>query len=117
MQCGADAIVVSNHGGRQLDGVSASLDALPEVVEAVSGKAEVYLDGGIRRGSDIAKALARGARACMIGRPYIYGLALDGQRGTRIVMQRLVDELEEEVRKAGHRSHRSLSRSSLIRKR
>ena len=71
---GADAIVVSNHGGRQLDGVAATLRVLPEVVAAVGGRIEVLLDGGIRRGSDIAKALCLGARAVLVGRAYAYGL-------------------------------------------
>ena len=77
----------------------------------------VLFDSGIRTGRDAFKALALGADAVLIGRPYLYGLALDGQRGSRIVMRKLVDELEEEVRKAGHRSHRTLSRSSLTRAR
>src|SRR5437588_11234078 len=78
---GAAAVVVSNHGGRQLDGVSATLDALPEVVEAVDGRAEVFLDGGVRRGTDVLKALALGARAVLIGRAMLWGLAADGERG------------------------------------
>lgn len=78
---GADAVVVSNHGGRQLDGVAASLDALPEVVGAVGDSCEVLMDGGIRRGADIVKALALGARAVLIGRGYAYGLAAGGERG------------------------------------
>ena len=83
---GVDGIVVSNHGGRQLDGVSASIEALPEVVAAVCGKLEVYLDGGIRRGTDVVKAIALGATAVLIGRPYIYGLAVRGQRGVEDVL-------------------------------
>ena len=75
----------------------------------------VLFDSGIRTGRDAFKALALGADAVLIGRPYLYGLALDGQAGTRTVMRSLVDELEQEVRKAGRRSHRSLSRSSLAR--
>jgi isopentenyl diphosphate isomerase/L-lactate dehydrogenase-like FMN-dependent dehydrogenase len=91
---GAAAVVVSNHGGRQLDGVPATLDALPEVAEAVAGKVEVYLDGGIRRGTDVAKALAVGARAVLAGRAPVYGLAAAGEEGVRHVLQVLRDELE-----------------------
>jgi L-lactate dehydrogenase (cytochrome) len=108
-----DGIVVSNHGGRQVDGAIAALDALGPIVEAVDGRMPVLFDSGIRTGRDAFKALALGADAVLVGRPYLYGLALDGQRGTRMVMRSLVDELEEEVRKAGHRTHRTLSRSSL----
>ena len=112
-----DGIVVSNHGGRQVDGAIASLDALPPIVKAVGGRMPVLFDSGIRTGRDAFKALALGADAVLIGRPYIYGLALDGERGARIVMRKLVNELKEEVRKAGYRSHRGLSRSSLTRAR
>ena len=84
---GAAALVVSNHGGRQLDGVPASLDALPEVVEAVAGRAEVYLDGGVRRGTDVARALALGARAVFVGRPALWGLAAGGREGARHVLE------------------------------
>lgn len=72
---GVDAILVSNHGARQLDGVSSTIDALPEIVDAVKGRAEVYLDGGVRRGTDVFKALALGARAVFLGRPVLFGLA------------------------------------------
>jgi L-lactate dehydrogenase (cytochrome) len=78
---GVDAIVVSNHGGRQLDGLPAAIEVLPEVADAVGGRTEVLLDGGIRRGTDVLKALALGARACLIGRAYLYGLAAAGQHG------------------------------------
>ena len=78
---GAAGIVVSNHGGRQLDGVSATIDALPEVVEAVDGRVEVLVDGGIRRGSDVVKALALGARAVLAGRAVLWGLAANGEEG------------------------------------
>lgn len=81
IEAGADAVVVSNHGGRQLDGVAAGLDALPEVVAAVGGQCEVLMDGGIRRGADIAKALALGARAVLLGRGTAYGLAAGGEKG------------------------------------
>ncbi len=110
-----DGIVVSNHGGRQVDGAIASLDALPPIVKEVGKKMAVLFDSGVRTGRDAFKALALGADGVLIGRPYIYGLALDGQRGARIVMRRLVEELEEEIGKSGSRSHRSLSRSSLTR--
>ena len=114
---GIDGIVVSNHGGRQVDGAIASLDALPPILKAVGGKLPVLFDSGIRTGRDAFKALALGADAVLVGRPYLYGLALDGQAGTRTVMRTLVDELEAEVRKAGRRSHRGLSRSFLTRTR
>ena len=110
---GIDGIVVSNHGGRQVDGAIASLDALGPIVEEVGDRMAVLFDSGIRTGRDAFTALALGADAVLVGRPYIYGLALDGQRGTRTVMQRLVDELAEEVRTAGHRTHRTLTPSSL----
>ena len=90
---GAQAVVVSNHGGRQLDGVAASLDALPEVVEAVAGRGEVLLDGGIRRGADVLKALALGARATLVGRAALYGLATAGEDGVRHVLELLRDEV------------------------
>ena len=91
---GAAGVVVSNHGGRQLDGVAAGLDALPEVVEAVSGRVPVLMDGGVRRGTDVVKALALGAQAVLVGRPLLYGLAAGGEAGVAHVLQLLRDELE-----------------------
>jgi isopentenyl diphosphate isomerase/L-lactate dehydrogenase-like FMN-dependent dehydrogenase len=91
---GAAAIVVSNHGGRQLDGAPATLDALPEVVEAVAGRCEVYVDGGIRRGADVLKALALGAQATLVGRAAACGLAVGGEAGVRAVLDILRDEIE-----------------------
>ncbi|XP_022100399.1 hydroxyacid oxidase 1-like [Acanthaster planci] len=99
---GVSAIWVSNHGGRQLDGVSASIDALPEVVDAVRGSdIEVYLDGGIRQGTDVLKALALGARAVFIGRPALWGLAYDGAAGVKQVLEILRDELSRAMALSG----------------
>jgi len=97
---GASAVVVSNHGGRQLDTTVSSIEALPEVVAAV-GDAEVYLDGGIRRGGDIVKALSLGARAVFIGRPVFWGLALDGSAGVRAVFDTLREELTLDLAMCG----------------
>jgi len=91
---GCDGLVVSNHGGRQLDYAQPSLEALPGIVAAVGGRAEVLLDGGVRRGTDIVKALALGARAVLIGRPQIYGLIVAGERGVSGVLQILREELD-----------------------
>lgn len=94
VEYGASGIVVSTHGGRQLDGVLAGIEALPAVVEAVGGRAEVYLDGGVRRGTDVLKALALGARAVFVGRPVLWGLAANGAAGVRGVLELLREELE-----------------------
>jgi 4-hydroxymandelate oxidase len=91
---GAAAVVVSNHGGRQLDGVSATLDVLEEVVAAVDGRAEVLLDGGVRRGVDVLKALALGARAVLIGRAMLWGLAVAGEEGVTDVLRMFREEIE-----------------------
>ncbi len=91
---GAEGVIVSNHGGRQLDGVPATLDVLPEVVEAVGERAEVLFDGGIRRGVDVLKALALGARAAMSGRAVLWGLAAGGEEGVQQVLALLRAELE-----------------------
>ena len=96
---GIDGIVVSNHGGRQVDGAIASLDALSRDRGGGRRSDAVLFDSGIRTGRDAFKAIALGADAVLVGRPYLYGLALDGQRGTRRVMRSLVDELQEEVRR------------------
>jgi isopentenyl diphosphate isomerase/L-lactate dehydrogenase-like FMN-dependent dehydrogenase len=90
---GADGVVVSNHGGRQLDNAPATIDALPEVVEAVDGRIPVLLDGGVRRGSDVAVTLAIGAQAVLVGRPALWGLAVDGEAGARLALEILADEL------------------------
>ncbi len=93
VEYGAKAIVVSNHGGRQLDGAIASLDALAEIVAAVDSRIEVLMDGGIRRGTDILKALAIGAKAVLIGRPVLWGLAIGGQVGVSHIISLLQEEL------------------------
>lgn len=89
-----DGIVVSNHGGRQLDTCRPTITVLPEVVEAVQGKTEILIDGGIRRGTDILKAIALGAKAVLVGRPVIWGLAVDGDKGVRSVLEILRNELD-----------------------
>jgi isopentenyl diphosphate isomerase/L-lactate dehydrogenase-like FMN-dependent dehydrogenase len=94
LERGIDGLIVSNHGGRQLDGAPASLDALPAIVEAVAGHIPVLLDGGVRRGSDVAKALALGAAACLIGRPQLWGLAVAGEAGVAHVLDIYRRELD-----------------------
>ncbi|MFQ5666189.1 MAG: alpha-hydroxy acid oxidase [Candidatus Binatia bacterium] len=111
--CGARAIIVSNHGGRQLDQAPASLDLLPEVVAAVGGRAEVLVDGGVRRGSDAVKALALGARACLIGRPYVYGLAAAGEAGVDRVLALLRAEIERALALIGCPAVRDLDTAFL----
>jgi isopentenyl diphosphate isomerase/L-lactate dehydrogenase-like FMN-dependent dehydrogenase len=98
---GAAGLVVSNHGGRQLDGVSATIDALPEVADAVAGRIEVLLDGGVRRGADVVKALALGARAVLAGRAPLWGLAVDGEAGARRVLELLRAEILLALQLAG----------------
>jgi 4-hydroxymandelate oxidase len=111
VEAGAAAIVVSNHGGRQLDGASATIDVLPEVVEAVEGRVDVLLDGGIRRGGDIMKALGLGAKAVLVGRPYLWGLAVDGEAGVRRVMELLRDDLALTMALCGCPSMADIDRS------
>jgi len=101
---GASGVVVSNHGGRQLDGAIASLEALPEVVDAVGERAEIFVDGGVRRGSDVVMALALGARAVLVGRPAMYGLAWRGADGVAQVLEILREETENALALLGCRS-------------
>jgi isopentenyl diphosphate isomerase/L-lactate dehydrogenase-like FMN-dependent dehydrogenase len=108
---GADAVVVSNHGGRQLDGVPGTLRVLPEVLEAVNGRAEVLIDGGIRRGGDVAKALCLGARAVLVGRAYAYGLAAAGGDGVARAIEILRTELVRTLKLLGCESTAALDRS------
>ncbi len=101
VDCGADGIIVSNHGGRQLDGAPAALDALAEVVASVPEGVEVLMDGGVRRGSDVVKAIALGARGCLIGRPWLFGLACGGEDGVAAVLGILRAELDRTLALVG----------------
>jgi len=112
---GAAAVIVSNHGGRQLDGVPPTLDALPEVVEAVGERIEVLLDGGIRRGTDVLKALALGARAAMSGRAVLWGLAAGGEDGARQVLELLRAEIEAGLKLLGCASPAEVTRGHVRR--
>jgi len=107
---GAAGVIVSNHGGRQLDTVPAPVTMLPEVVDAVAGRCEVYVDGGIRRGIDVLKALALGARAVLVGRPVLWGLTLDGADGVRAVLQHLRAEVDLAMALAGCRTVNDITR-------
>ena len=111
---GCEGVVVSNHGGRQLDHALASLEALPAIVDAVGGQAEVLFDGGIRRGTDVVKALALGARAVLIGRPQIYGLIVDGDQGASAVLEILRSELDRALVLMGLQDVHKLDRGWLI---
>jgi 4-hydroxymandelate oxidase len=108
---GAAAIIVSNHGGRQLDTAVATIEALPEVVEAVAGRCEVYLDGGVRRGTDVLKALALGARAVFVGRPILWALAVGGEDGVRHALELLRRELTLDMGISGRPTLASIDRS------
>ena len=111
LEHGAAALIVSNHGGRQLDGVVTGVEALPEVVEAVAGRCEVYIDGGIRRGTDVLKALALGARAVLLGRPILWGLAVDGENGVYHVLQLLRAEFELAMALSGCSTRLNINRA------
>jgi 4-hydroxymandelate oxidase len=104
IEAGARGIIVSNHGGRQLDYSIATLDALPEVVEAAAGEVPVLMDGGVRRGTDVLKAVALGAKAVMIGRPYLWALAIAGQAGVERLLQQLQVEVATSMSLLGCRS-------------
>jgi L-lactate dehydrogenase (cytochrome) len=112
---GADGVIVSNHGGRQLDGAVSAVHALPAIADAVGGRLEVILDGGIRRGADVVRAIALGARACMIGRAWLYGLAADGQAGVERALHILRQEIDTALTLLGRRCLAELDRNSLER--
>jgi isopentenyl diphosphate isomerase/L-lactate dehydrogenase-like FMN-dependent dehydrogenase len=113
VESGMDGIVVSNHGGRQVDGAVGSLDALPSIVEAVGEQVDVLFDSGIRTGADVVKALALGAKAVMVGRPYAYGLAHGGQVGVRHVLRSLLADFDLTLGLSGHRSPAELGPDAL----
>ncbi len=108
---GASAVIVSTHGGRQLDGAPAPIEVLAEIADAVGGQAEIILDGGVRRGSHVLRALALGATACMLGRPYLYGLAAGGQAGVERVLALLRAEIERDLILAGRPQLGDIDRS------
>ena len=105
---GASALVVSNHGGRQLDGAPSSISALPKIVDAVGGEIEVMFDGGIRSGQDVLRALALGARSCMIGRAYLYGLGAAGEAGVTRAIEIIRNELDVSMALCGINSVREI---------
>lgn len=114
VEFGADGVIVSNHGGRNVDCTLASIEALPEVVEAVAGRATVLLDSGVRRGTDVLKALALGAQAVLIGRPVLWGLAVDGEAGVRRVLEILRDEIDTALAQLGRPGMASVDRSMVV---
>ncbi len=111
---GASAVIVSNHGGRQLDGALASLDALPAVVDAVGDELTVLFDSGIRRGADVFKAMALGAKAVLLGRPYCYGLAVNGEAGVKDVLENLLADIDLTLGLAGCASWDEVGRGNLV---
>lgn len=114
VELGVDGVIVSNHGGRGVDCTLASIEALPEVVEAVAGRATVLLDSGVRRGTDVLKALALGAQAVLIGRPVLWGLAVDGEAGVRRVFEILRDEIDTALAQLGRPGVASVDRSMIV---
>tara|TARA_R110002126_G_C10488543_1_gene503003 strand:+ start:2818 stop:3975 length:1158 start_codon:yes stop_codon:yes gene_type:complete len=113
LECGADAIVVSNHGGRQLDGASSAIAMLPEIVEAVGDKIEVHVDGGIRSGQDVLKAMCLGAKGTYIGRPYLYALGAMGREGVDRMFEIMRNEMDVTMALCGERDVHNLDRSNL----
>ena len=114
LQVGADALIVSNHGGRQLDGAISSIEALPSILEAVGDKIEVHLDGGIRSGQDVLKAIAMGAKGTYIGRPYIYGLGAYGEKGVKLALGLMQNELDISMALCGYKNIKDVDRSAIL---
>lgn len=112
--CGADALVVSNHGGRQLDSALSTIEALPSIVEAAGPASEIWLDGGVRSGQDVLKALALGAHATMIGRPFLYGLGAAGEMGVRRCLEIIASELDLTMALCGRKRVQDIDRSVLV---
>ena len=113
LDAGASGVIVSNHGGRQLDTAIPTARALPEVADAMAGRGTLLVDGGIRRGTDVLKALAMGADGVLLGRPVLWGLAVDGETGARRVLELLKDECQLALGLAGCRTPRELDRGFL----
>jgi len=111
---GASAIMISNHGGRQLDGSRAPFDQLQTIVDAVGDKVEVILDGGVQRGTHVLKALALGAKACSIGKAYLYGLSAGGQEGVEQIVGKLRDEIQRGMTLMGCRSVKELTKDKVL---
>jgi len=114
VKTGADAIIVSNHGGRQLDGALSSIRSLPSIIDAVGDQIEVWMDGGIRSGQDVAKAVSLGAKGVMIGRPFIYGLGAMGQKGVSKALDIIHKELDTTMALCGERNITNMSRDNLL---
>ena len=111
---GCSSIMISNHGGRQLDGSRAPFDQLSEIVDAVGDKIEIILDGGIRRGTHVLKALALGAKACSFGKAYLFALGAAGQKGVESVLQKMKSEIERDMILMGCKNVKDLNRSKIV---
>ena len=111
---GCSAIMISNHGGRQLDGSRAPFDQLADIVDAVGDKIEVILDGGVRRGTHVLKALALGAKACSFGKGYLFALGAGGQKGIESILQKMHDEIKRDMILMGCKSVKDLNRTKII---
>jgi len=112
---GVDGIIVSNHGGRQMDGAISTLEALPAIAKVVAGKIPVLLDSGVRTGADVVKAIALGANAVLIGRPFLFGLAVAGEKGVASILDTLINELDVAMALSGSKSVADLNESILAR--
>ena len=115
IEYGMDGIIVSNHGGRQVEGAQAALNALPGIVQTVDNRIPIVFDSGIRRGADVFKAIALGAKAVLLGRPYAWGLALDGEQGVQEVLLNLLADLDLTLALSGQTSYSTLNASMLVR--